>query len=97
MQLKLPQILQRLAPYVRLSRVHVTALAVAGVSSIVLLAYWFVNPDREAEEYYKHSNATAHRVMQACYVVILASAAFNLRFVVLDVAGSALRKFSSSK
>lgn len=84
----------------RLTHSQISALIIAGVSSMVLLAYHLVNPDREAEKYFlsgkgadeSGSSEWTYRVMEACYIVILGSAAFNFRYVVFDVVGSAVRQ-----
>lgn len=76
---------------------HVTALAVAGVSGAVLMAYGYINPNREAEQYFKdHDSPMAYRVMEACYIVILAAAAFNLRYVLFDLGGTFLRSLATA-
>jgi hypothetical protein len=80
MQSILPQIVKKIKP------VHVTAFLVSIVSGIVILAYKWVNPNKEAERHYiEHENYAAYRVMEGCYIVILAAAAYNFRYLVFDV------------
>jgi hypothetical protein len=62
----------------------VMAVLIALVSSVVLLAYRNANPGQGAEHYYMRENHSMYRVMQVCYVVIMASIGFNLRFVVFE-------------
>lgn len=65
---------------------HVTALIVAIASGLVLLAYKWVNPDKEAERHFlEHDNVAAYRVMEGCYIVILAAAAYNFRYLLFDL------------
>lgn len=65
---------------------HVTALVVVVVSGIVILAYNWINPDKEAERHYlEHENHVAYRVMEGCYIVILTAAAYNFRFLIFDI------------
>ena len=66
----------------------VMAGVIALVSSAVLLAYRSANPDKGAEHYYSRENHHMYRVMQVCYVVILASIGFNLRFLFFEVVGA---------
>ena len=79
-----------------MQREVVLAALVAAVASAVLLAYRIYNPDRAAENYFAaHAsegahNRAAYRLMQICYVVIISAAAFNLRFVVFEVARPAI-------
>lgn len=84
-----------------LTQTHVTALIVAGISGAVLMAYRYMNPNREAEQFFKDNDRpTVYRVMEGCYIVIMAAAAFNLRFVLFDVGGAfmaSLAKVASSR
>jgi hypothetical protein len=66
------------------------SLVVAGLSGAILVAFRRANPGNGAEHYYLRENQrTAYRIMLACNAVILASIAFNLRFVVFEVIGAA--------
>ena len=68
-----------------------TSLVVAGVSIAILLAYQWYDPEKAVEHYYLRENhVIAHRVMVGCGIVILASVAFNLRFVVFELAQTAM-------
>ena len=70
----------------KIKPVHVTAFLVAIVSGVVILAYKWVNPNKEAERHFiEHENYAAYRVMEGCYIVILAAAAYNFRYLVFDV------------
>lgn len=64
------------------------AAVVAAVASAVLLAYRALNPGGAAELYFaEHEHhQLAHRLMQICYVVVMSAAAFNLRFVAVELA-----------
>ena len=69
------------------------SLVIAAVSLAILLAFRHANPDNGAEHYYLRENQkTAYRIMLACNAIILASIAFNLRFVVFEVLGAAAPK-----
>ena len=68
-----------------------TSLIVAAVSTFILLDYRFANPGHGAEHYYLRENhRAAYRIMQACSVIIMASIAFNLRFVFFEIAHAAM-------
>ena len=69
----------------------VMAVLVAAVSSVVLLAYRSANPDNSAEHHYARENHGAYRLMQVCYVVIIASIGFNLRFLLFEAVGAFVR------
>ena len=72
----------------RMKPAHVMAFIVAAVSGVILLVYRWVNPDQQAEKHFRdHDNQVAYRVMEACYVVILAAAAFNFRYLLYDLGG----------
>lgn len=81
----------------KVDRGVVIALVMAAAAGLVLLAYRAVNPGQGAEHYYARENMNAYRVMQVCYVVIVASIGFNLRFVAMEVMGgitaSATKRF----
>jgi hypothetical protein len=62
------------------SKSLVVAGIAAAVSTCVLLAFRAVNPGQGAEHYYMRENKVLYRVMQLCYVVIIASIAFNARY-----------------
>ena len=73
---------------------HVTALIVVIVSGIVLLAYKWINPDREAERHFiEHDNHIAYRVMEGCYIVILTATAYNVRYLLFDIGKEILVPF----
>lgn len=65
----------------------VVSAVVAAVASAVLLAYRAMNPGGAAEIYFAahEHHAAAHRLMQICYVVVMSAAAFNLRFVAVEL------------
>jgi hypothetical protein len=68
-----------------------TSAVVAAVSVAILLAYRSANPNKDAEQFYlREDNKLAYRVMVGCNAVILASIAFNLRFVLFEVAAAAV-------
>ncbi len=75
----------RLLAHIKWSRNLVTALAIACVSSLVLAGYKAVNPGEGAEHYYMRENKTAYKIMQVCYVIIVASIGFNLRYAALEI------------
>lgn len=62
----------------------ILAVFIVLVSSVVLLAYKHANPDNGAEHYYMNGNRALYNVMQVCYVVIVASIGFNVRFVLFE-------------
>lgn len=74
----------------------VMALLVAAVSSVVLLAYRSANPDNSAEHHYARENHGAYRLMQVCYVVIIASIGFNCRFLLFEAVGAVVRVVAPS-
>lgn len=69
----------------------VMAVLIAAVSSVVLLAYRSANPDSSAEHHYARENHGMYRLMQVCYVVIIASIGFNLRFLLFEVVRAVVR------
>ena len=75
----------------------VMAAVIAIVSSAVLLAYRSANPDKGAEHYYSREHHHAYRVMQVCYVVILASIGFNMRFLFFEVIGATALSLAGAK
>ena len=79
----------------KLDRNVVIALAMAAAASLVLQGYRMSNPGQGAEHYYMREHRGAYRVMQVCYVVIVASIGFNLRFVALELLDVAKSVFSS--
>lgn len=85
------------------NREVVLAAIVAAVASAVLLGYRTINPGSGAEHYFAHTDGhqTAYRLMQICYVVILSAAAFNLRFVAVEIArplvGIAAKRWGGKK
>ena len=70
-------------------RNFVMAVVIAAVSSVVLLAYRSANPEQGAENYYRSESHGTYRVMQVCYVVIIASIGFNIRFVLFEAVSAA--------
>ena len=62
----------------------VMAVIIASVSSVVLLAYRSANPEQAAESYYLSEGSAMYRIMQICYVVIIASIGFNVRFILFE-------------
>ncbi len=89
--------IHRLLARIRWSHNLVTALAIACVSSLVLASYKAVNPGQGAEHYYMRENKTAYKIMQVCYVVIVASIGFNLRYVAMEIlSGTAVLPEASS-
>ena len=74
------------------SRNLVVALAMAAASSLVLLVYRTANPGEGAEHYFMRENRNAYRIMQVCYVIIIASIGFNLRYAALELLKGMLKK-----
>ena len=70
-------------------RNFVMAIVIAAVSSVVLLAYRSANPEKGAESYYHDEHHGMYRIMQVCYVVIIASIGFNVRFVLFETVSAA--------
>ena len=71
------------------NRDFVMAVIIVSVSSIVLLAYRSANPEQMAEHYYRNENENMYRVMQICYIVIIASIGFNVRFILFEAVSAA--------
>jgi hypothetical protein len=61
------------------------AFVVASVAGIVMLACRVANPNQDVEHYYKRKHKPLYYLMKLCYVVILAAAMFNARYIVMNV------------
>ena len=63
----------------------VSALVVASVAGMVLLAYRAANPANGVEYFYKLRHRPLFHLIQLCNVALMAALAFNARFLVLEL------------
>ena len=75
----------RLLSRVRWTPQLIISIGLAIVSTTVLCTFRVMNPWQGAEHYYMREHRNVYRVMQACYVIIVASIGFNLRFAAIEV------------